>query len=117
MPTPNGVNDLLQFLQYCPLIPQLSNNKNQKWTFQSFVFILSLLCHHTLIYYTVRLQFLFDGANIRIFPETCKHFGDLFVIRLLKSIDCRLYTFPISNIHIRETIKIGLLILLLYVNY
>ena len=21
-------------------------NKNQKWTFQSFVFILSLLCHH-----------------------------------------------------------------------
>ena len=33
MPTPNGVNYLLQFLIDCRLIPQLSNNKNQKWTF------------------------------------------------------------------------------------
>ena len=31
-----------------------------------------------LIYYRVRLQFLFDGANIRIIPETCKHFGNYF---------------------------------------
>ena len=32
----------------CPrdYFPQLSESKNQKWTFQSFVFIMSLLCHH-----------------------------------------------------------------------
>ena len=60
-------------------IPHLSDDKNQKWTFQSFVFILSLLCHHTL-YYTIELDiiFLFYGANIRIIPETCKHFGNYF---------------------------------------
>ena len=49
MPTPSGVNYLLQFLQYCPLIPQLSNNKNQKWT--SSLMSLCLLCYHTLLFF------------------------------------------------------------------
>ena len=36
MPTPNGVNNLLQFLVIL-LIPQLSKYKNQKWTFCIYV--------------------------------------------------------------------------------
>ena len=37
MPTPCGVNYLLQFLLLFLSIPQLSENKNQKWTFYVFM--------------------------------------------------------------------------------
>ena len=44
-----GVNYLLQFLLLFRSIPQLSENKNQKWTF--FVMSLCLLCFHTLLFF------------------------------------------------------------------
>ena len=69
------MNDLLQFL-IVSLIPQLSNGKNQKWMFQSFVFIFSLLCHHKLFVFRVWHYLLcFDGANIRNICEICKLLG------------------------------------------
>ena len=52
----NGVNNLLQFLMILSNSP-IIQGKNQKWTFQSFVFILSLLCHHKLFIFRVQLSF------------------------------------------------------------
>ena len=46
MPTPTGVNYLLQFLIDCRLIPQLSNNKNQKWTFSLMSYYLLSIHWH-----------------------------------------------------------------------
>ena len=37
-------------------IPHLSDDKNQKWTFQSFVFILSLLCYHKRLFLSSTVQ-------------------------------------------------------------
>ena len=39
MPTPCGVNYLLQFLQYPLKFCRFSRNKNQKWTFILYVLI------------------------------------------------------------------------------
>ena len=41
MPTPNGVNYLLQFLQYSSILPILEY-KNQKWTFILYVLYIYL---------------------------------------------------------------------------
>ena len=94
MPTPNGVNHLLQFLQFS-LIPQLSNDKNQKWTFCLMSLMLrieiafaqqtssklglyslnrnfAICCYVTIRSYALKGETLISRAKIAIFSEIWK---------------------------------------------
>ena len=68
MPTPNGVNNLLQFLMTFEILP-ISKYKNQKWTF-CLMSLCLLLCYHT--------QFCFYGLHIIIFPFFPIRVGQIF---------------------------------------
>lgn len=61
MPTPNGVNYLLQFLLLFRSIPQLSENKNQKWTFSLMSLYLLFLHWHICFKITLFIKILVSG--------------------------------------------------------
>ena len=68
MPTPNGVNYLLQFLMTFEILP-ISENKNQKWT---FILCPYVCCYVTICYFVLRVRPYITFANIRINLQTSK---------------------------------------------
>ena len=66
MPTPSGVNYLLQSLQFS-LIPQLSNDKNQKWKF--YVLCPYICCYVTIRSYALKGETLISLAKIVIISD------------------------------------------------
>ena len=78
MPTPSGVNYLLQSLQ-SSLIPQLSKDKNQKWTSSLMpLYLLSLHTHTPLVithYFLEAAVWTESDAKLQIFVDFGAEFG------------------------------------------
>ena len=71
MPTPNGVNHLLQFLMTFEILP-ISENKNQKWT---FILCPYVCCYVTIRCFVLRVKTIFFVCKYRNKNDNCQMFS------------------------------------------
>ena len=71
MPTPNGVNNLLQFLMTFEILP-ISKYKNQKWTFNV---LCPNCCYYVIGILFFRVQHVISMAKIQTICITSKERG------------------------------------------